>query len=472
MTKFADSVLRLSSLTLGLALSLSLTCAEARQKAPVEPKTPQSVAAKVKSPAPGVQNAATPVNATPDSPAAPSLEPADSNDALRGKKHLTRKEKKEHKQQLEEDLTNTPLLNEVLKLKWQVEPLDETGKDVKKIDLNRVFHDTIDHSVAIRQAEVQIKDAEILAKDTHDLIFNPLNPFEPGAMKQAAESNVAAAKAHKETVIQQSLLASAKAYSALTQAFLAKFLAFQAIEQGRSQLKTEEARFVSGETTRFDVTETQMALIDRYSKYLMADNAFHAASMAMVNQINASPNDVFIPEGVELQEQNQSVPLLKLLPDNLELGQVLKTAKNRPDQLEMTARQEALQKAVKASIGLDKQRRKADLHQLELEAQKLADADRVTAEKAFIDYWLAKKGLEMAQQRVDMANRYLHQLQVSHTAGFSSAKELLDGQIEQSRVKTTLIGAQVAYNLSQIQLLYEMGQLQESSISHPPVNAL
>jgi outer membrane protein TolC len=74
-----------------------------------------------------------------------------------------------------------------------------------------------------------------------------------------------------------------------------------------------------------------------------------------------------------------------------------------------------------------------------------------------------------------MANHDLYQLQVSHTAGFSSAKEVLDGQIELSRVKAALIGAQVAYNLSQIQLLYEMGQLNETSLSHPlagMVNAL
>jgi len=458
------------SALVGLALSLSLAGGYAKQKSPSDSTHP----AKIAVPVAPVQAASRPV-AAKTTPAESQLDNSDVLQAIGGKKRLTRKEKKEQKQQLHEELEITPILAEILKLKWQVEPLDATGKDVKKIDLDHVFHDTVSHSIAIRQAEVQIKDAEALAKDTHDPIFNPLNPFEPGAMRQAAESNAAAARAHKETVIQQTLLTSAKSYGVLTQAYLAKFLAFQAIEQGRSQLTVEQSRFVSGETTRFDVTETQMALIDRYSQYLAADNAFHAASMALGNQIEAPSDSIFIPEGVELQEQNQLVPLLKLLPDKLELGQVLKSVKNRPDIQEIAAQQDAVQKAVKASIGLDKQRRKADLHQLELQAQRLNDADHVTAEKAFIDYVLAKKTLEMAQQRVDMANHYLYQLQISHTAGFSSARELLDGQIEQSKVRTALIGAQVAYNLSQIQLLYEMGQLHEQSISHPPaglVNAL
>lgn len=458
-----------------LALSLSITVAQAKHK-----KHPAPAATNALSTAPNAAKTTAPSTAkpalakvTPNSQTSQPL-PADQVDSsemlkvINGKKHLTRKEKKEQKQQLHEDLDTTPILAEVLKLKWDAAPLQGPVKDVKKVDLDKVFHETVAHSIAVRQSQVQIKDAETLAKDTHDPIFNPLNPFEPGVMKQAAESNVDAARAHLETVRQQELLASAKAYSDLTQAFLGKYLAFQAIQQGRSQLQEEQTRFVSGETTRFDVTQTQMALLERYSKYLEADNNFHAASMLLADRIDSPPEVVLVPDGVELQEQNQAVPLLKLLPEHLELSDVLKSLKTRPDQREMLARQVALQKGIKASFGLDKQRHKAELHQLELEGDKLIEAERVTAEKAFADYGLAKKTLEMAQQRADMANHYLYQLQISHTAGFSSAKDVLDGQIELAKVKTALIGAEVAYNYSQIELLYEMGQLEEQVISRPP----
>jgi outer membrane protein TolC len=52
---------------------------------------------------------------------------------------------------------------------------------------------------------------------------------------------------------------------------------------------------------------------------------------------------------------------------------------------------------------------------------------------------------------------------------------VLESQIELAKVKTALISAQVAYNLSQIQLLYEMGLLNEDVLSRPlaiPSNAL
>lgn len=458
------------------ALAISLSCGVAQAKHHPQ-ATPASAAIK---PANSANPALVGVNKNAE--AAPTQPiPADqvnTSDILRsiaGKKHLSRKEKKEQKQQLHEDLDTTPILAEVLKLKWQVAPLQNPVKDIKKVNLDKVFQDTLSHSIAVHQAEVQIKDAEIIAKETRDPIFNPLNPFDPGSFKQAAQSNADAARAHLDTVRQQVLLASAKAYSGLTQAYLAKYLAFQAIEQGRSQLQEEQARFVSGETTRFDVTQTQMALLDRYGKYLEADNAFHAASMVLANQINGAPENILVPDGVELQESNQSIALLQLLPNNLDLGQVLKMLPNRPDRREMTARLDALQKFVKASSGIDKQKHKAELHQLELDGEQLADASRVSAEKAFTDYTLASKTLEMARQRVDMASHYLYQLQVSHTAGFSSAKEVLDGQIELVQVRTALIAAEVAYNFSQIQLLYEMGQLHAQSISQPAtglVNAL
>jgi hypothetical protein len=54
---------------------------------------------------------------------------------------------------------------------------------------------------------------------------------------------------------------------------------------------------------------------------------------------------------------------------------------------------------------------------------------------------------------------------VSHDAGFSSHKEVLDGQIEAEKAKAGLISAQVAQNLSQIRLIYEMGLLHADILS-------
>lgn len=384
--------------------------------------------------------------------------------------------RREQKRELRSQIEYLPILDEILKLSWEPASPQAQSDDTKRIGLEKILHETLQHDITVKQAEVQIKDAEAQAKEIRDPgLFNLLNPVDTPALKQAAENNVQAAKAHLQATKQKALLASAKMYGDLTQAFLGKYLAYQAIEQGRSQLKEETMRFIAGETENFDVIQTQMALVDRYSKYLAADNTYHTAALALANQISASPDITWIPEGVELQDPNAMVPLLKLVPDDLTLEKITKAALNRPDGEEMAYRKQSLQGLVKASSGLDRQKKQAELHQLELEIEKASDAMRAMSDKAFSDYRLAKKDLVLAQQSFDLGNRFVYQMQISHNAGFSSAKDVLESQIEQAKVKTALISAQVAYNLSQIQLLYEMGLLNEDVLSRPlavPSNAL
>ena len=62
---------------------------------------------------------------------------------------------------------------------------------------------------------------------------------------------------------------------------------------------------------------------------------------------------------------------------------------------------------------------------------------------------------------------------MSNKAGFSSTKDVLDGQLELARANSALIEAHLNKNLTQIQLTYEMGLLQQDLVSHPlPPNAL
>src|SRR5689334_18159687 len=108
------------SALVGLALSLSLAGVHAKQK-----KSPSDLihATKTAAPVADVQ-ASVPTAAAKVTPAESQLDNSDVLQAIGGKKRLTRKEKKEQKQQLHEEIEITPILAEVLKLKWQVEPLD------------------------------------------------------------------------------------------------------------------------------------------------------------------------------------------------------------------------------------------------------------------------------------------------------------------------------------------------------------
>lgn len=384
--------------------------------------------------------------------------------------HLSRSQRraiqKQQKQALAE-LESTAVVAEVLALDWNPAPLYGNVGDIQKIGLEKVFDETAKHNLSVLQANAQIQYAEVQAKELIENPFILLNPVQMGLLKQAGAANIEAAKLNAQAVRQKALLESATMYSALTQAYLAKYLAFQAIEQGRNQLKLEEQHFVSGDSDRFGLTQTQMALIDRYNKYLSADDAYYAASLALGNHLDFPEERALVPEEVSLRSEINMVPTLKLLPEDLTLAKAQKASLSRPDIQASKFKREALQKLIKTSSGQEKHKREADLRMLDMQAEKAIDTVSATISRAFAQCQTAQKSLQLAQQRYDLAREFVRQLGVSNKAGFSSTKDVLDGQLELARANSALIEARLNKNLAQIQLTYEMGLLQADLLSHP-----
>lgn len=377
------------------------------------------------------------------------------------KKHLTARLQK--REMAISDLP--PVIREVLKLKWTVAPNQAVG-EVRKISLDKVFKETLDRNIEVREAKAQIKIAEAEGKEMREPnLLMLLNPISTAQLKNAAEENLKAAERHVAAAQQKALLQSARLHADLVQAFLNKYLAFQVIEQGRNQLLAGQQRFLAGETTSFEVTQTQMALMERYSKYLTADNLYHTASLTLSNQLGSVVEQVLVPEDYLMQDGNVTVNPLSLIAADFSLEKALKTTKNRPDIQELDLKKEALTGLTKASFGTDKDKHEAELRQLDLAIEKATNGAMAMTEKAYADYQLAGQTVLLAKQRFELASQLVHQLQVSHDAGFSSSKEVLDGQIESEKAKAGLISAQVAHNLSQIRLVYEMGMLDADVLS-------
>ncbi|WP_373532753.1 TolC family protein [Vampirovibrio sp.] len=372
------------------------------------------------------------------------------------------------------ELQNSPAMAEVLRLKWQPAPLYGKSDDLQKIGLDKVFKTTAAGNLSIMQAKTQVTEAETQAREL--LESNPLlllNPIQLGLLKQAEAFQVQAAKSHVQVVQQQALLEGANRYLALTQAYLAKYLAFEAIEQGRNQLNLEERRFLSGESDRFGLTQTQMALIDRYQLYLNADAAYYTASLSLANHLGLSEDQALVPEEVSLRNEINKVPSLRLLPAQVTLAMAQKAALSRPDIQEFKFRKEALLKLVKASFGNDKRKHEAELAQLEMRGEEGLALVSVATRRAYAQFQTSQKTLELAQQRYELVLELVRQLEVSNKAGFSSAKDVLDGQKELAKANSALIESRLQSNLAQIQLAYEMGMLQEDLPSHPlTLNAL
>lgn len=365
------------------------------------------------------------------------------------------------------------LLAEIRNVRWEAPEDGDTAANTRRIGLEKVFRETIAHSVVIRQADEEQKEAaKAQSGDPRDpSLLNWLIPVDMGALKEASRLNAQAVRAHSQAVRQKNLLESARLYTALTRAFLEKYLAYQGIEQGLRQLQAEEKRFQGGETSSFDVTRAQMALIDRYGKYLSADTAWRDASTALAGQLGLSLESALIPEDFAWRNGEAFVPAIRIFSEPLTPEHVRKTAMlSRPDLREGALRRNALERLVKVSLGAEREKRKTELRRMDQEQEKAQQATGVLAEKALHATHLAEKNVDLAQQQAVLASSFVEQLRVSYKAGFSSTHDVLDAETELSRARTALMSAQTAENLSRIELAYEMGLLTEDILSRTPDN--
>jgi outer membrane protein TolC len=368
------------------------------------------------------------------------------------------------------------LLTEIRHLPWGLTPDHaEDSPNIRHIGLDKVFHEALDHSINIRQAEAKLEDppgqGSSAAREANANMLNWILPTNTSALKEASRLSTEASRAHVQVIRQKTLLESAKLYAALCKAYLERYLASQSMDQALRQLTTEEKRFQAGETDRFDVTRMQMAIIDRYSHYLTSDNSYKGISVALSGMLGYTQqlmqNVTWIPEDFSWKDGEPGVPALNLFPEDLSLEAVRRAAQLRPDLREATLQIEAMERLVKIAFGPDKEKRKAELKQMELERDKGTQAANVALERAFNDFKLSQKTVDLAQKQAILAKRFVDQLQVSYQAGFTSAREVLDGQADLLKAQTALLAARVSTNQSRIQLLFEMGQLSERSLSHP-----
>jgi outer membrane protein TolC len=368
-------------------------------------------------------------------------------------------------------------LSEIRSKPWGLTP-DKTqeSSNAQHIGLSKVFQDTLAQSYSLRQAVLKIEDSPQKGSPTQEANANMLNwilPANTNSLKEAARLNTEASRAHVLVVKQKVLLESSKLYSDLCKAYLERYLASQSMDQSVRQLSAEEKRFQAGEIDHFDVTRLEMSLIDRYGRYLTADTAYASLSSALSGtlgysvQQGASVPLPLVPEDLSWKDGDPGVPALPLFPEDITLEAVRRVAHLRPDLREANLKLEALDRLVKIAFGPEKEKRKVQQKQMELERDKGLQAANISIERSFNDFKLSQKTVTLAQQQALLSQRFVQQLQVSYKAGFSSVNELLDGQAQLLKARTALLSAQVAANQARIQLLYEMGQLSETSLTHP-----
>jgi len=368
------------------------------------------------------------------------------------------------------------LLTEIRSKPWGLTP-DKTQEATtsQHIGLNKVFQDALRQSYSVRQAVLKIEDVPQKGSPAQEANANMLNWILPGntnSLKEAARLNTEASKAHVQVVRQKVLLESSKLYSDLCKAYLERYLASQSMDQAVRQLSAEERRFQTGDIDHFDVTRLEMSLIDRYGRYLATDSSYMSLSSALSQTLGYSTQQPstqvpLVPEELSWKDGDPGVPALNLFPEDLTIEAARRAAHLRPDLREANLKIQALERLVKIAFGPEKEKRKVQQQQMELERDKGLQAANIALERAFNDFKLSQKTVGLARQQAVLSQRFVQQLQVSYKAGFSSVNELLDGQAQLLKARTALLSAQVAANQARIQLLYEMGQLSETSLQHP-----
>ncbi len=346
---------------------------------------------------------------------------------------------------------SVPLLSEIQQLAWK-------ENEGKKIGLHEVLDRTLEHDVRIRQARIELKAAKKQPPVLPN-VLTLLNPLDLANLKQASDANIEAANFHEQSITQKALLDNARLYAALNDAWLNRHLAYQAMEQAKRQLKTAQERFFSGEANRFEVTKTEIALIDAYRKTLEANNLYIAASSALATALELDSEQLLLPEDATLKEGESPRPLTLLTANPNPREAVAAAIENRPDLRELNARHKALEKLADGSPRTEALQHKAEADILELKLDQATLAAKAAVQKALADYRLAWQSLDMANQQLKLAEQFVHQLEVSQEAGFSSTQDVLDGQLELSRARASQVRAILQHNLAQMQLLAEMGVL-------------
>lgn len=362
----------------------------------------------------------------------------------------------------EEDVS--ALMGKIQALQWQSPPPDADGN----LTWKKVMDQTLAHDLDVKLSQEKINETEVKREDveTKRVLFF-FKYFDATFLEGSAESDVMAASAHAQSITQSSLLESLGDYFNLMRAVMAQAVSYQQIQQGTSQLKVNEYHFQSGEANRFDLSQTQAQLIQRYQEFLSAEQRVKEAYLLLADKISLPQTPLALPGEFQWHDEYIEVPMLQFfsgtnkVPTEAEAIQV--ALENRPDIKELKLRRISLENLYKVSnVKFHKSQEKilkSSVKQLDFKQKQLNIHTEALIRKALSALDTGKEKLSLAQTQVSLAKNTLSQAKKAHLAGFSSNKDVLDAQVVYAQAQMGFANSVLDYNLAQLDLLYQMGQL-------------
>lgn len=364
------------------------------------------------------------------------------------------------------------VLEAVRSLTWDPQVAGET----EPLSLQALVKQTETSDLEYRISLEKVYETSVKQQDVENkriLFF--FKYFDAAFLEGSAESDVMASSVHAESVLQKALLENLSAYYALMRAVMHQYVVYQSIDQARQQLAINENHFHSGEATSFEVMQTKTQLVKLFQDYLSTRVTYKAASMGLSQQLNRDLQPWIYPADLTFEDRSFEIPLLTIFkdtpeaPDKLDAAMAVRLAlEHRPELKELRFRTMSLENLYKASsFKFDKVQERileSTLKQMVLKAEKTQRLIQMVSRKAFEEYELAQKKIQLAQQQKAIAEKALGQTLISHEAGFSSNKDVLDAQVSASQAQVNYANALIDYNLSQLQLLYEMGLINTETL--------
>lgn len=321
------------------------------------------------------------------------------------------------------------------------------------------------NNIQIAISQDDLDEAEMKVDKVKDkklaLYFKLINA---NTLLKAEKYGLIASKYAYKATVNKVLLDAAKKYYAVLQALLAKQIAEESLEQGELLLKNNEELLKSGLVTKFELQQTILYLEQLKQEQMEADVKYMVASVDLAQFVNAKALTKRIkPAEIDLNESKEiKLNILNLVPAEYTMEKAV------DDSLAIKPEIEELRFQLESLKKLNKATKSDDFKEIEIQTniKKLKKTIKLTENtiktvvaQSFMAVKTTKNQVYVAEQNYLLSKKSLDNVKIKREEGLSTTKDVLDAQVDLTKSKNALIGALVAHNMSQVNLLSQMGLL-------------
>ena len=336
---------------------------------------------------------------------------------------------------------------------------------IQKFSLAEAWKQAEEQGPAIAKAQLELDTALQHAKEMREPnLWTFLTPLNIPQLKSASDKIETAGQDRFLAARQGILVDVSQAYGKVDEALVEKYLAFQTLEKIRLEMDAGQQKFVAGDVTQFEVSQTEQQLLAAFQHYQQVDQAYLQSALQFTAQLGGdATTQLFLPDSDlsarTLVSLSYSPPQEALLAEKSAGEKVQAWLESRPDVTAARLQQEAVQQMVKITYGADRDKQEFLLKQAKVQGHdiRLQAAGQIQAGLSALQ--AAQVNVGTAQQAAELADKTLSQMRISRQAGFNSDEDVLSAQILSERQRILLLVARLHETQAQIQLLATCGML-------------